>query len=477
MTPLSSREPATGKVLWTGETGNPDAEVAAARGAFPAWALEPLAVRAEAMRRFANEVLANKAKFADLIARETGKPLWEAATEVESVVNKVEISISAYNDRTPRLAFEGALGAKVLVRHKPHGVLAVLGPYNFPAHLPNGHIVPALLAGNAVVFKPSEKTPATGEYLVKMFHQAGVPEGLVRCLIGGPEEGKALAAHPGIDGLLFTGSAGAGMALHRQFADTPHRILALELGGNNPLIVWGNTDLDAAAVIAVQSAYLSAGQRCTAARRLIVRDGAHEELVEAIRKLAARLIVGEPHARPAPFMGPVIDNDAADHLLQAFAALENAGGRVLKPLERNIPNMPFLTPAIIDVTEVANRPDEELFGPVLQVIRVADFEAAIAEANATRYGLAASLIGGSPEQYEQFWSQARAGVVNWNKPTNGAPSNAPFGGVGHSGNHRPSAYYAADYCAYPVTSVTADVARGTIATGLRDPYDPSMNED
>jgi succinylglutamic semialdehyde dehydrogenase len=176
-------------------------------------------------------------------------------------------------------------------------------------------------------------------------------------------------------------------------------------------------------------------------------------------------------------MGPVIDNDAADHLLQAFAALENAGGRVLKPLERNIPNMPFLTPAIIDVTEVANRPDEELFGPVLQVIRVADFEAAIAEANATRYGLAASLIGGSPEQYEQFWSQARAGVVNWNKPTNGAPSNAPFGGVGLSGNHRPSAYYAADYCAYPVTSVTADVARGTIATGLRDPYDPSMNED
>src|SRR5919112_447249 len=208
----------------------------------------------------------------------TGKHMWESRTEVAAVVNKVEISIEAYAERTPQRRMEAALGNKVTVRHKPHGVLAVLGPYNFPAHLPNGHIVPALIAGNAVVFKPSEKTPATGEMLVRCFHEAGIPEGVVRLLIGGPDQGRSLAGQAGIDGLLFTGSARAGMALHKQFAETPHKILALELGGNNPMVVWNAKDIDSAATIAVQSAYLSAGQRCTAARRLIVEEGAEAEL-------------------------------------------------------------------------------------------------------------------------------------------------------------------------------------------------------
>jgi succinylglutamic semialdehyde dehydrogenase len=465
---LVSIEPATGATLWEGAAGDPDAEVSAARDAWSGWASRPLAVRVETMRRFANVARAQLEPFADLIARETGKPLWEARTEVEAVVNKVDISVAAYGERTAQRRLEGALGARVAVRHKPHGVLAVLGPYNFPAHLPNGHIVPALIAGNAVVFKPSEKTAAVGEFLVRLYHEAGVPEGVVRCLQGGPATGKALAAHAGIDGLLFTGSARAGMALHRQFADTPHKILALELGGNNPLVVWDAVDVHAAAAIAVQSAFMSAGQRCTAARRLIVKDAGHEQLVETILKLTARLIVDHPHANPQPFMGPVIDNDAADQLQEAFLELMGRGGRALKRLDRQSDDKPFLTPALIDVTEVAQRPDTELFGPVLQLIRVTDFDAALAEANSTRYGLAASLVGGSPELYDRFWANMRAGVVNWNKPTNGAPSNAPFGGIGLSGNHRPSAYYAADYCAYPVTSSEAEQPRASIGIGLRD---------
>jgi succinylglutamic semialdehyde dehydrogenase len=321
-----------------------------------------------------------------------------------------------------------------------------------------------------VVFKPSEKTPAVGEYLIARFHEAGVPEDVLRCVQGGPDIGKALAAHPGLDGLLFTGSARAGLALHRQFADTPQKILALEMGGNNPLVVWDAPDAYAAALIVVQSAFMSAGQRCTAARRLIVRDGAQEELVAGIVKIAGRVIVDHPHATPAPFMGPVIDNQAADQLQEAFFSLLTKGGRPIKHLERSRDDLPFLTPALIDVTEVKERPDAELFGPVLQLIRVPDFDAALAECNATRYGLAASLIGGGPELYDRFWANVRAGVINWNKPTNGAPSNAPFGGLGLSGNHRPSAYYAADYCAYPVTSSEAEQARASIGIGLRDPY-------
>jgi succinylglutamic semialdehyde dehydrogenase len=470
MATLSSIEPATGETLWTGEIGDAEAEVARARSAWAAWAARPLAVRIEALRRFANAVRGQKDALADLIARETGKPLWETATEVDAVVNKVDISVTAYSERTSQRRLEGALGARVAVRHKPHGVLAVLGPYNFPAHLPNGHIVPALLAGNAVVFKPSEKTPAVGEMLVRLYHEAGVPEDVVRCVQGGVDVGKALAASPGIDGLLFTGSARAGLALHRQFADSPQKILALEMGGNNPLVVWDAKDIAAASVIAIQSAFMSSGQRCTAARRLIVQDGQHEALLAEIVKLAERIICGPPHAQPAPFMGPVIDNQAADQLQEAFLDLLIKGGRPLKRLDRPHEDKPFLTPAIIDVTDVADRPDAELFGPVLQVIRVADFDAALAEANSTRYGLAASLVGGSPELYDRFWANIRAGVINWNKPTNGAPSNAPFGGLGLSGNHRPSAYYAADYCAYPVTSSEAESARASIGVGLRDPF-------
>ena len=471
---LVSTEPATGVELWSGEVGDAAAEVAAARAGWPEWAAHSLAYRIETLRRFANVVRKRADEFAELISRETGKPFWETKTEVGAVINKVEISISAYADRTPQKKLEAALGNKVAVRHKPHGVLAVLGPFNFPAHLPNGHIVPALIAGNAVVFKPSEKTPASGALLVDCYRQAGVPEGAVRLLIGGPDEGRALASQPGIDGLLFTGSARAGTALHKQFAETPSKILALELGGNNPIVAWNVKDLDAAAAVIVQSAFLSAGQRCTCARRLIVEDGKEENLVEKITSLMDRMIVGEPFADPQPFMGCVVDNASADHLQQQWVTLMMKGGRPIRRLERPDETMPFLTPALIDVTDAKDVPDEELFGPVLQLIRVKDFDAAIDEANNTKFGLAASLIGGSPEQYDRFWANVRAGVINWNKPTNGAPSTAPFGGVGHSGNHRPSAYYAADYCAYPVTSSESDKLRGTIGEGLRD---PNMQED
>ncbi|MFL6735504.1 MAG: succinylglutamate-semialdehyde dehydrogenase [Sphingomonas sp.] len=469
-----SINPATGEEVWSGTSGDAAAEVAAARAAWPAWAAHSHAFRIEAVRRFANVVRAKENDFAELIARETGKPLWEARTEVGAVINKVQISVDAYAERTPSRKMEAALGNRVAVRHKQHGVLAVLGPYNFPAHLPNGHIVPALIAGNSLVFKPSEKTPGTGEFLVRCFHEAGVPEGALRLLIGGPDEGRALAGQPGIDGLLFTGSARAGSALHKQFADTPHKILALELGGNNPLVVWRTKDVEAAAVIAVQSAYLTAGQRCTAARRLIVEDGEEGPLIDAITSLADRLIVDQPFADPQPFMGPVIDNAAADHVQEQWLNLMMKGAKPLRRLDRPFAERPYLTPALIDVTDAKDRPDEEIFGPVLQIIRVKDFDAAIDEANNTRFGLAASLIGGSPEMYDKFWANVRAGVINWNKPTNGAPSNAPFGGIGTSGNHRPSAFYAADYCAYPVTSSEADRARAAIGEGLRD---PNMQED
>ena len=464
---LVSTDPCTGEAIWRGPVGGVAAAVTRARAAAPGWARTPLEQRIAIARAFKAAVEGEADAFARGIARETGKPLWETRTEVASVAAKVEISITAQAQRAGEKA-AAAGGVRQILRHKPHGVLAVLGPYNFPAHLPNGHIVPALLAGNAIVFKPSEQTPAVADFMAALWAKAGLPDGVLNIVHGGGDVGRELAGAE-IDGLLFTGSAHVGAALARQFADTPHRILALEMGGNSPLVAWNLgrdvADLDAAATTVVQSAFLSAGQRCTNARRLIVKDG-DDRLVEAVLALTDRLIVGAPFDEPQPFMGPVISNAAADSLERGWAGLQAAGGRVLRPLVRGRADRPLLSPAVIDMTGCAPS-DDELFGPVLQIVRVADWDAAVAAANATRFGLAAGLIGGDAALFDDFWARSRAGIVNWNRPTNGASSAAPFGGVGASGNHRASAYYAADYCAFPVATLAADVLGGGITTGLR----------
>lgn len=465
---LVSYAPATGEEVWRGGYSDVEEAVSRSRRAWPEWAATSQGQRIELARRFANEVRKDTEELASLIASETGKPLWEARTEVDAVVAKVDISVQAYAERTGRKKRDSALQGTSAVRHKPHGVMAVLGPYNFPAHLPNGHMVPALIAGNTVLLKPSEKTPAVAAALVDCWKRCGLPEDVVQLVIGGPDEGKALVAHAGVDGVLFTGSAQTGIAINRKLAANPGKLVALEMGGNNPLVVTDTPLISDAAALAVQSAFTTAGQRCTAARRLVVVDSMFDALMEELIPLARKLHVDEPFADPQPFMGPVIDNDVAEGLTESFVALMTAGGKPLLPMRRLSQEHPFLTPGIIDTTAVPDRPDIELFGPLLQVIRVADLDAGIAEANNTRFGLSASLIGGSPDDYSRFWANTRAGIINWNKPTNGASSSAPFGGIGLSGNHRPAAYYAADYCAYPVASAEIDQPRANIGVGLKE---------
>lgn len=466
---LVSTDPCTGAEVWRAPAATAaDAvrAVALARNGFAAWSARPAEERFAVARAFAERVRAERADIAGLIARETGKPLWEALTEADSVAAKVEISIAALQARAGERVGEAA-GAVSRLSHRPHGVMAVLGPFNFPMHLPNGHIAPALLAGDAVVFKPSEKTPACGARLVELWRAAGAPAEALQLVAGGPEAGQALVADEGVDGVLFTGGARTGIAIHRALAGRPDKLLALELGGNNPLVAWDAEDVEAAAHLVVQSAFVTAGQRCSCARRLILPEGGFgERLLERLSALIDRLVVGAPFDRPAPFMGPVIDQAAAAALLAAQDDLAARGARVLKPLARLRADGPFLSPGLVETTEIAV-PDEEHFGPLLQVVRVADFEAAIAAANATRFGLAAGLISEDETLWRRFHARARAGIVNWNRPTTGAASSAPFGGIGLSGNHRPSAYYAADYCAFPVASLEADHSRFRIAEGLK----------
>lgn len=453
---LAVVDPSSGRTVWTGSAAPPgevDLACKAARDAFGSWAMAALEQRIGICQRFRDLLKEQAEALALLISTEVGKPLWEARTEVTSMANKIDISIQAYHARTGESHGKAADGEAVL-RHRPHGVFGVFGPYNFPGHLPNGHIVPALIAGNTIVFKPSEYAPQTAIKTVELWEKAGLPAGVINLVNGGRDTGAALAQHAGLDGILFTGSYQTGAMLHRQFAGQPGKMLALEMGGNNALVAWDVGNVDAAVHHIILSAFVSAGQRCTCARRLIVEDSPRgQALLVRLVEVAGRIAVGRYDQEPQPFMGPVVSVVVADKLLQAQAELISCGGKPLLEMRKLQENTGFLSPGIIDITGADGIPDEEWFGPLLQVVRVADFDAAIRAANATAYGLAAGLLSEDETLWRKFLAFARAGVVNWNRPTTGAASTAPFGGIGKSGNHRPSAWYAADYCAYPVASV------------------------
>lgn len=453
---FNSLDPAKNVQIWQGNAATVqqvEQAVESARQAQYHWAGLSFEQRVEVVKKFAALLSDNKEAMALSIAQETGKALWEARTEVAAMVGKIDISVRAYQERTGNKENPMPQG-RAFIRHKPHGVVAVFGPYNFPGHLPNGHIVPALLAGNAVLFKPSELTPKVAEDTVKLWQQAGIPAGVLSLLQGEVDTGKAIAGHDGIDGIFFTGSSRTGHYLHQQFAGRPDKILALEMGGNNPLLVQDVSNIDAAVHDIVQSAFISAGQRCTCARKLYLPVGEQGDAILArLLEVSRNIKVGVYDAQEQPFMGSMISVAAANAMLSVQQQLVSLGGKVLLEMQQPNPETAMVTPGIIECTAVKDFPDDEHFGPLLKVFRFSDFDQAIDSANSTKFGLSAGLLSDSAELYQHFFRRIRAGIVNWNRPITGASSAAPFGGIGASGNHRASAYYAADYCAYPVASV------------------------
>lgn len=418
------------------------------------WSKTSLAKRAETLLKFAKQLDSEKDVIAQSLSQEIGKPLWESKNELQSAIAKIQISIDAFRLRCPE-NIRALPQGRLITRHKPHGVALVLGPYNFPIHLPNGHIIPALLAGNSIVFKPSEHAPLTAELYVEAAYKAGIPRDALILADASLEAAKSLLEQP-FNQILFTGSVKVGKLLLQKFADKPEVILALEMGGNNPLIVSEISDFHSASYQTIQSAFLTSGQRCTCARRLIVPQGIKgDAFLKELVHMTSQIRVGLWNEKPEPFMGPLVSAEAANRVKESVQKLIDNGAKALIPLVELSNHPALLSPAILDVTPVKNRPDEEIFGPVLQVIRVKNLDKAIDEANNTRYGLSAGLFSDSEKEYEQFFERIRAGIVNWNVPLTGASSWAPFGGVGLSGNGRPSAFYAADYAAYPVASIEA----------------------
>lgn len=448
-----STNPATLESLWTGHAATPeeiDTAVQSARLAFMQWSDLSFKDRVTYLNRFNDLIKKNQSNLALIISEETGKPLWEAKGEIESMLKKLPIAIEAYQDRCKERIHTASKGTSI-TRHKPHGVVAVLGPFNLPAHLPNGHIIPALLAGNTVVLKPSELTPKVAQTIFESWEKAQLPAGVINLVQGKGESGQHLAGHPDLSGLMFTGSYRTGKRLTEQFSKFPEKIIALEMGGNNPLIVHQIKNIKAAVYSTILSAYITAGQRCTCARRLIVtRNPEGEQFVQALIAVIQQILLGPFTQKPEPFAGPLISNAAANQIIDAYQSLISKGASILVPMKRIQDQLPFLSPGLIDVTNMKERIDEEIFGPLLQLIWVDSIDQAIQEANHTSYGLSAGILCEDKAIYHTFLNNIKAGVVNWNRPLTGSDSNAPFGGIGKSGNHRPSGYYAADYCAYPM---------------------------
>lgn len=451
--PLLSVNPANGEAFWSGYCAQEEhihSASIAAKKAFMKWSSLDFDQRCEFALSFARQVEEKKEELTRLIAMETGKPLWESRTEVNSVIGKVKLSIQAYQERTAGKSTENEVTSRL--RYKPHGVAVVLGAFNFPAHLSNGHIVPALLAGNTVLYKPSELTPAVAEFIMECWQASGIPAGVINCLQGNADCAKRLLSEE-IQAVYFTGSYSTGLAIHQRFADRPEVILALEMGGNNPLVIGEISNVKATVYHTLLSGFITAGQRCSCARRVIIADDQNgNDFLSQLLTSSQALKVGEFTETPEPFMGPVISHQQACKHLEAQQKLIAKGGKSLLAMRLLKDNSGLLSPGVIDMTEANHPPDEEIFAPLIQIYRYSDFEQALALANETRYGLCAGLLSDNELQYRHFFNTIKAGLINWNRPTTGAASNLPFGGVGISGNHRPSAYFAADYCAYPIAS-------------------------
>lgn len=454
--PFVSVNPSNGEILWEGnacciEEVNESLENS--KDAFKSWSERLLEERYLYLIKFSEILKSNQTELSLMISKETGKPLWDSKGEVQSMINKIPLSLEAYQQRCPnRLHQKTAIHS--VTRHRPHGIVAVFGPYNFPGHLSHGHIIPALLAGNCVVFKPSELTPLVTETLAGYWQQVNLPNGVLNITQGGRETGQALLNHRLIDGIFFTGSSKTGLLIHQQFASSPEKILALELGGNNPLVISQISDMQAALYLTIQSAFLSSGQRCTCARRLIVIDSQkNREFVNQLVELIPRLVIGPYDHRPEPYLGPVISHEQVQNLLRTQDWLTTQGGTSLVKMNSLLPNTGFISPGLMDITAIKESIDEEIFGPFLQLIWVSNLDEAIKEANRTQYGLTSGIVTDREEEWERFYRESQAGVINWNVQLTGASSAAPFGGIKKSGNNRPSAFYAADYCSYPVASL------------------------
>ena len=452
------------------DAGAVDAAVRAARAAFPAWSARSMDERAVLLQAWSATCARHAERIAVAIMRETGKVLAEARQEAALLSDKVTVTLEErVRARVTGYEFPANATRTNRCSYRPFGVMAVIGPFNFPAHLPNGHWVPALLAGNTVVFKPSEKAPGVGALLAELMAEVGMPAGVFNLVQGRGDAAAALVEHADVDGVLFTGSWPVGRRIMERNLDRPGRMVALEMGGSNPAIVMDDADLKQAVIECVRCAFITTGQRCTCTRRVVVHRAVAERFIAAFVECARTLTVGAGDAEPAPFMGPLVSREARDAALAFQAECVARGERMLLESRAPAGDGWFLTPGVVRAARFERPTDREVFGPVVRIAVAEDLQDAIVQANATEFGLAASIFTRSEANVAAAMAGLRAGCINVNCGTAGASGKLPFGGLGRSGNLRPAGAAMIDACAYPVATMAEQGSAATVAPGMTAP--------
>ncbi len=424
-----------------------------AKEAYKTWRKLSFETRKNYLLRLKEVYVAHKEQMAQVISRETGKPLWETLGEVQSMIGKIDVTLNDSMKLVETVHVANAIpGIDGYIRHRARGVMAVIGPFNFPGHLPNGHIIPALASGNTVVFKPSELTPAVGQLMAQMFEKADFPKGVFNLVHGIGETGRRLVGNDNVDGVLFTGSYEVGLKIKQDTLNQYWKLLALEMGGKNAAIVWDDADFDKAIYECLTGSFHSTGQRCSCTSRIILHESIAQKFTDRFYQLAKKIKIG--HWQDNPFMGPLINASAVEKFVrfQAIAKREEAESLMRgKELDIGRPGY-YVTPSINIVKKYRKDSvyqQSEIFGPNVAIYTTKDLDEAIDMVNGTNYGLSFSIFSKNKKNYEKCLEDVEVGCLNWNRSTVGASSRLPFGGVKKSGNDRPSGHYAINYCTVP----------------------------
>lgn len=448
--------------LWVAriDYNNIDKVIDSSLQGFHLWRKLSFSERISFLKKYAEIVKKRSDDIALAIALETGKPLWESKTEAKSVETKVQVTITDSFKRIEKETIENVLphidGHTI---KKPLGPTLVIGPFNFPCHLANGQILASLLAGNSIIFKPSEKTMYSSQLLIECFHEAGFPKGVINFINGTAKTTQDILRHEAIKGIYFTGSYAVGKKILEAVGTDIKKLVALELGGKNATIIHKDADINHALPELLRACFLSSGQRCTSTSLIVIHRDLEQEFIQKFKTLTEKIIIDHPTKfKTEPFMGPLIDAHAVS-LYNKFCDLGKANGAEeiigLSEVKTSFEGH-YVNPTIHYLKEARkDNPftQEEIFGPNCCFIPYSFIEEAINIANISDYGLASSVFTQDKEIYNLCLRDIDAGIINLNRSTVGASARLPFGGVKNSGNHHPSAVTMIDSCVSVISSL------------------------
>ncbi|MCY4643143.1 MAG: aldehyde dehydrogenase family protein [Bacteriovoracales bacterium] len=433
-----------------------DAVVQSAEKGFKAWKTLSFEERSQYLNRYKEIVLSKKEEIARAISLEVGKPYWESLTEAQALASKVDVTLGDSLRRIAKQSLPDILPkTRGEIYYRPIGPTLILGPFNFPCHLANGQILSSLLAGNSIIFKPSEKTPYSAQLLFDCFVKSEFPPGTINLIQGGGETATRLIQEKAIKGIFFTGSKDVGQKILQQTHHDLSKLVALELGGKNTTIVHRDANTPFALSELLKSCFLTSGQRCTSTSLVAIHRSLLDQFIDSFHRLTKKIIIDHPiEFEKSPFMGPLIDKKSMENYLTFMGTAKREKAQEImrgKAIEKKYPGY-YITPSI----HYMENPDKsshfiksEIFGPNVTFIPYEEIEDAIALANAPDYGLAASVFTSNDTIFSLCASNIEVGILNHNRSTVGASSRFPFGGVGDSGNYRPAGVSMVDSCVYP----------------------------